>query len=167
MFRLSVCSVISGPSILVPEHHRIERSTLTLQISHIRPDVRIQRVHHHLAVRGAGDLDAAIYQARGGLGPPPGIVLADVLGLGQEIGQLAAVKLGLAQDAALEQVFAGGIEGAMQEGKEGNGIAGEDLAVGLGDRPGDGDALDDGVGGGHAVKAFLASACLYREGESE
>lgn len=122
---------------------------LTLEIGHVSVDVGVQSVDHHLAVGGAGDLDAAVDQARGRGSSLPCGVLTDVLGLGEEIGQNTPVKLGLADLAALEEGLASVIEGAVQEGEEGEGLGGEDLAVDLVDLAKDGDALKDGFGRGH------------------
>lgn len=129
---------------------RIKRQLkLTLEIGHVSVDVGVQGVNDHLAVGGAGDLDAAVDQTRGRGSSLPCGVLTDVLGLGEEVGQNTPVKLGLANLAALEEGLASVVEGAVQEGEEGEGLGGEDLAVDIVDLAEDGDALEDGVGGSH------------------
>lgn len=124
---------------------------LTLEISHVGPDIGVQGVDHHLAVGGARDLDAAVDEARGGRRALPCGVLADVLGLGEEVGERALVELGLADLAALEEGLAGAVEGALQEGEEGEGLGGQDLALRLLDGAEDADALEDGLAAGHCV----------------
>jgi hypothetical protein len=49
--------------------------------------------------------------------------------LGEEVRQDAAVQLGLAQLAALQEVLAGRVEGALEEGEEGQGLRRQDLAL--------------------------------------
>jgi hypothetical protein len=68
-----------------------------------------------------------------------------VLGLWEEIRKLATVDISLALLATLEESAAGCVEGAVQQGEEGEGIGGEDLAVDIVDLAEDGDALEDGV----------------------
>lgn len=62
---------------------------------------------------------------------------------------MTLVQLGLAQTPSLKQLLAGAIEGAVQEGQEGEGLRSQDLTVFILDRPRDVDALEDGVGGSH------------------
>lgn len=69
--------------------------------------------------------------------------------LGEEVGQDAAVELGLAQLAALQEVLARRVEGALEEGEEGQGLRRQDLALRLLHGAEDGDALEDVVGGSH------------------
>jgi hypothetical protein len=72
-----------------------------------------------------------------------------VLGLREEVGKSAAVNLGLASLAALQQALAGVVEGAVEQGEEGQGLWGQDLAVGIVNLAEDGNALEDGLGGSH------------------
>lgn len=103
---------------------------------------------HHLAVDRAGDLDATVAKARRWQCQPgrpvdlrarstrllakeadinpaltrrsglPGRVIADPLGLRNEVGQGAAVELGLVQGAALEQLAPGRLEVAVKGREE-------------------------------------------------
>jgi hypothetical protein len=78
-----------------------------------------------------------------------------VLGLGEEVRELAAVELSLADLAALEQGFPGRVEGAVEEGEEGEGVGGQDLAVRLVDLAENVDALEDGFGVGHVGEGSM------------
>lgn len=101
---------------------------LTLKIRHVGPDIRIQGIDDHLPVRRAGDFDPAVDQTGRRRCALPGVILADVLGLGKEVGQLAIINSSLAVDPTLQQGFPGRVEGAVQDGEEGTGFLGEDLA---------------------------------------
>lgn len=101
---------------------------LTLKVGHVCPDVRVECVHNHLPVGGAGDLDSTVDETRCGRCSFPCIVLTDVLGLWEEVEEVALVELGLANLAALEQGLAGAIERAVQESKEDGCVFGQDLA---------------------------------------
>lgn len=72
-----------------------------------------------------------------------------MFGLGQEVREGALVQFGLADLAALQQLLAGVVEGAVQQGEEGEGLGGEDFAVLLLDGAKDVDALEDGLGRCH------------------
>lgn len=121
----------------------------TFKVGHVGPHLRVQRVDDHLPVRRPRDLDPAVDQARGGVRALPGDIIADVLSLGEEVREDTAVDLGLADDAALEKGLASRVEGALEEGEEGEGLRGEDLALVVLDLAEDIDALEDGIGGGH------------------
>jgi len=79
-----------------------------------------------------------------------------VFGLGQEIREHSLVELGLSDGSTLEELLAGRVEGAVQEGEEGNGIFAQDLLVEIGDGSRDVDALEDGVDGSH-----FEGMCVY------
>jgi hypothetical protein len=83
----------------------------------------------HLAVGRARDLNAAVFEARHGPGTLPGRVIADVLGLLEEVGEGAGVVLGLLEDAAVQESLAGRVEGAVQDGEELERGRSEDLLV--------------------------------------
>jgi hypothetical protein len=51
-----------------------------------------------------------------------------VLGLWEEVEQIALIELGLADDTALEQLFPALVECAVEEGEEDGGVLAEDLA---------------------------------------
>jgi hypothetical protein len=84
-------------SLIIPDP-----KTLTLKVGHISPNVAVQGVDHHLAVRWSGDFHAAIDQTGSRRSALPGIVLADRLGLGQEVGQDASVELFLTDHSSLQ-----------------------------------------------------------------
>lgn len=85
-----------------------------------------------------------------------------MLGLGEEVGQYAAVDLGLTELAALEQALAGGIERAVQQSEESKGLGSQDLAMRLVNLAEDGYALEDGVCVGHCGDVYM-----MREGGEE
>jgi len=71
-----------------------------------------ERVDDHLAVDGAGDLRAAVLDVGGNRRAGP-VALADGTRLGQEVGQLAGVEVGLPRLAAGEQLGAAAAERAL------------------------------------------------------
>ena len=125
----------------------------TFKISHISPDIRVQCIHDHLAVSGAGDLDTSVDEARGGTGAFPCGIVADVLGLGEEGGQGTVVELGLAQLASLQEALPRGIERPVQQRQESQRLGGQDLLLVLRDGAEDADALEDGIDGGHGERS--------------
>ncbi|KAI6775412.1 hypothetical protein HG530_002170 [Fusarium avenaceum] len=122
---------------------------LTLEIGHVSIDIRVERVHNHLPVSGAGDLNTAVHQTRSRSGTFPCGVLADVLGLREEVRKNTAVKLSLASLATLKEDLTALVERAVQEGEKGEGLGGEDLAVDVVDFARDGHALEDGFDRSH------------------
>ena len=52
-----------------------------------------------------------------------------MLGLGEEVGEGAGVKLGLEELAAVEELLAGRVEGAVQDGEELEGGGREEVLV--------------------------------------
>ena len=134
---------------LTVDHVVPGRGRGVLKVGHVGPDVGVEGIHDHLTVGRAGDLHTAIDQTGRRRRTLPGIVLTDVLGLGEEVGQVALVDLGLAIDAALQQGLAGGIEGAVQDGEESTCFLGQDLAGVIGDVSQDGDILQLGLDGSH------------------
>ena len=94
-----------------------------LEVGHEDLGAGVEGVDDHLAVDGAGDLDAAVEQV-GGDGRDGPLGVADVLGLGQEVGLLAGVERGLAGDAGGEQFLAAGVEAALQADEEGEWLPG-------------------------------------------
>ena len=82
---------------------------------------------------GPGDLDAAVEDVLRQRRHRP-VAVADVGGLGQEIGHLARVEALLALVAGCQQFLAARIETALQVGDEGNCLLGEHfLEVGIDD----------------------------------
>ena len=102
-----------------------------------------------LRVGRAGDLDPAVDQARRRLGHPP-VVLADVLGLGQEAERAAGGELRLALLAGGEQLAPAGVEARCSSGDQRQGAVGEHLAVPVLRRSVDADAVRAAECLGHA-----------------
>lgn len=133
-----------------------------LKVSHVGPDVRVERVHDHLAVGRAGDLDAAVDQTGSWGSALPCVILSDVLGLGEEVEQVALVNLGLAVDTALQEGLAGRVEGTVEDGEESTSILGEDLAGIIIESSEDGDVLELSVDVNHFES--LARCSIQRKG---
>jgi hypothetical protein len=114
---------------LAGDHVRPGRGTRVLEIRHISPDIRIQSIDDHLAVRGTSNLHTTVNQTGSGRSTLPGVIFTNVLGLGEEVRQMALVNLGLAIDTALQEGFPGRVEGAVEDSEESAGFLGEDLAM--------------------------------------
>ena len=92
---------------LPADHVGPGRRVGVLEVGHEHTGAGVQRVDDHLPIGRPGDLDAAVLEiGRDGRDLPVGG--ADGCGLGQEVGVLAGVKLGLALGATLQQGLAGG-----------------------------------------------------------
>src|SRR5699024_6498465 len=89
----------------------------------------VERVDRHLAVGRTGDLHAAVGDARGGVGDLPALVLADVLGLREEVEVLPGRDAVLAFLAGPQQLLAARLEGAVELGDQGQSVLGEDFVV--------------------------------------
>ena len=114
----------------------------TLEISHVGPDIRVQCVDDHLPVGRTSDLDTTVNQTRSRGSTLPSVILPDVLGLRQEVEQVALVNLGLTVNPALEESLASGVEGPVEDGEESTSILGEDLAGVIIQSAQDGDILE-------------------------
>jgi hypothetical protein len=121
------------------------REKHTLKVGHVGPDVRVQGVDDHLAVSGSSDLNTTVDHSGSRVGSPPGRVLTDVLGLGEEVRENSLVNLSLTQDTALEELLAGRVEGSVESGQESTCLLGEDLGGGLADGSKDLDVLEESV----------------------
>src|SRR6185437_1250784 len=97
-----------------------------LEVGHEHLRAGVEGVDDHLAVGRTGDLDAAVLEA-GRLGLDRPVALADLAGLGEEVGELARVELSLPFDASLEQVTAARPEAALELGDELDRLRGQDL----------------------------------------
>jgi|SRR5271170_7950152 len=73
---------------------------------------------YHLSVNRAGDFDSSVFQSRSGFGSPPSVVIADMLGLREEVEQDSSIKLLLSQLSSFQKLFPCGVEGPMQRCKE-------------------------------------------------
>src|SRR5206468_11793087 len=100
-----------------------------LVVGHEDPGAGVERVDHHLAVDGSGDLAAAVAEIGGRLGHSP-LGVADVGRPGQEARQPARVELQLPFVPSLEEFAAPGIQLALQARDEVERPAGEDFLVG-------------------------------------
>ena len=85
------------------------RGVRVLKVGHEGAGAAVQRVDDHLAVHGAGDLDAAVDEARRRRRTAP-VAGADVRGLRQKVRQLAGVNRRLPELAAAQQLQAAAIE---------------------------------------------------------
>ena len=108
------------------------RRVLVVGEPHLRAGV--QRVDRHLPVGRTGDLDAAVLQARAGTGDAPRGVVADPLGLGQELRVAAVRGVDAGLQADREQLVPGVREAVVQRGEEVQRLRGEDLLVPLAER---------------------------------
>lgn len=124
----------------------LNRGGLTFEISHIRPDIRVQRIDNHLAICRAGDLDAPVYQAGSRWCASPCVVLTDVLGLWEEVEQIALVELCLSNHTALKESFPALVECAVEKRKEDGSIFAKDVSVLVIELTEDVDLAEDGIG---------------------
>ena len=92
---------------------------------HLR--ARVERVDGHLRVGGTGDLRAPVPQPGCRVGDLPGVVLADRLGLGEEVEGAADRELVVPRLAQLEEGEPSFVELAVQRAEEVDGLGGEDL----------------------------------------
>ena len=102
------------------------RRVRVLEVGHEDARARVERVDHHLAVDGAGDLDAALAQAGGRLGHAP-VAFADLARLGQEVRQLARAEPLPALGARRKELSPPAVELAVEEGDELERLRREDL----------------------------------------
>jgi hypothetical protein len=91
---------------------------LTLKISHVRPNVRVQRIDDHLAVRWSSNLNTSVHKTWCWRRASPCIILPDVLGLWQEVEDVTLVKLGLSDIPSLKESLACAIERAVEHCEE-------------------------------------------------
>ena len=115
--------------------HVGDRGVLEVRHEDVRP--AIERVDHHLARDGAGDLHPSPLEVdrRGGdlpLGRP------DLGGVGEKVGLGAGVERGLSGDAVVEQRLASRVEGRVEIGHEGQRLRGQNGVGRLRRFPGDG-----------------------------
>jgi len=120
-----------------------DRTSRTLKVSHVGPDVRVQGVDDHLPVSWSGDLNSAVDKTWSWWCGSPCVIVTNVLGFWQKVELTTLVKLQLANLASLEKGLACGVEGAVEESEEGSSILGEDLAGLVIERPKDLDVLED------------------------
>ena len=136
---------------LAVDHVVPGRGRGVLKVGHVGPDVGVEGVDDHLAVRGAGDLDAAVAETRSRGRTLPCGVLTDVLGLGEEVGENSLVQLSLANLAALKELLARLVEGAVQKSDKGKSLGSQDLPLVILHLARDGHALEKRLDGSHCV----------------
>lgn len=116
-----------------------------LEVGHVGPDIRVQGVDDHLSVSGAGDLNSSVNKTGSRGGSLPSGVLSDVLGLGEEVGELAGVDSSLSSNSSSKELVSSGIEGSVQGGDESKSLLGEDVLGVGGDVSPDLNTLENGV----------------------
>ncbi len=121
---------------LAVDHVEPGRAIGVLEIRHEGRCAAIERIDHHLAVGRSGDLDPAVEHVLGLWRNLP-VVGADILRLGQKIGQLAAIEFLLPCRAAREQFFAARAEPALQLRDQRKRFRGQDLGKFRRDTPSD------------------------------
>jgi hypothetical protein len=121
-------------------------SVRTLEISHVCPDIRVQRIDDHFAICRASDLHTPINEAWRWWCALPCIVLADVLGFGEEVEKVSLVELGLPDYSSLKQRFPALVECAVEERKEDTSVLAEDVTVLVVEITEDVDLAQDGIG---------------------
>ncbi|KAI3485184.1 hypothetical protein L1887_51469 [Cichorium endivia] len=97
-----------------------------LKVGHVGVGTRVERVDHHLAVDGTGDLHTSVTQTGCGGSALPGRVVSDVSGFGEKVGQRAAVESGLSKLTGLKQRLTGAVKGAVENSEEPESLGGED-----------------------------------------
>lgn len=103
----------------------------TLEIGHVSPHIRIQGVDNHLAVGGTSDLHSPINKTWSWWCAFPCVIVANVLGLWEEVKKVALIKLSLTNHSSLEETFPALVKCAVEEGKEDSGIFAENVTVGV------------------------------------
>ena len=104
------------------------RRVRVLEVRHEHARAAIERVDDHLAVDRTRDLDAAVLDVGRDRRAGP-VAFADRARLGQEVGQLAGVELGLPRGAPREELVAPSAERALQLGHERHRLGRQDLRV--------------------------------------
>ena len=108
------------------DHVRPGRSVRVLEVGHEAARTAVQRVDHHLAIGGAGDLDPAVSQVRG-RGRDPPLRVPHVAGRFEEVRSLALVEPDLAFDTCLEQLDPARAELTLEPRHERERLPGQDL----------------------------------------
>ena len=103
------------------------RRVRVLEVGHEHLRAGVQRVDDHLAVHRPGDLGATVLEVGGGGCDLPRRVVADALGLGQEVRELAGVQAGGPLYPRLEQLAPARLEGPVQLRHQGERVGGKDL----------------------------------------
>ena len=93
------------------------RRIRVFEIGHEDVRAGIERIDDHLAIDGAGDLDAAVLEVTRDRRDAP-VALANLFRIGKEVRQFAGVEALLALLAFGEQLFASRIEFALQRSDE-------------------------------------------------
>jgi hypothetical protein len=129
---------IASRRLMWPVEHVLPgRRGGVLEVGHENLGAGVERVDHHLAVDGPGDLGAAVLQVGGRGRDAPVRIVADVGGLREEVRQLPRIQLPLPGDAPGQQLVAAGGEFLEKSCKEGAGCGSEDFGVARADRSAD------------------------------
>ena len=134
---------------------------LTLKISHVCPDIGVERVDDHLAVRWSGDFYSAVDETGSWWCSLPCWVLADMLGLRKEVEEVALVKLSLTQHSPLQKLLSAVVKCAVEESKEDSSIFAENVTVGVVQLAEDVDLAEDRVGAGCHCDYVCVCFLLY------
>jgi hypothetical protein len=79
-------------------------------------------VTYHLPIDRARDFHTSVLESGSGTGSAPGVIVADVLCLGEKVEEDTSIELLLSQLAAFQEMLAGGIEGAVEGSEEVEGL---------------------------------------------
>ena len=126
---------------LAADHVLPQRGVGVLVVGEPHLGAGVERVDGHLAIGRPGDLHPAVHQPGRRVGDPPRLVLADVLGLGEEVQRAAGGEIGVAGPRGVEQLAAPAVERAVQRRQQLERLGREHLVVPLVHRP---DDLDTG-----------------------
>jgi hypothetical protein len=137
-------------------------SVLTLEISHVCPDVRVQSVNNHLAVCRPSDFYSAVHQTRSWRCSSPCVILTDVLGLGEEVEKVTLVELSLANHSSLQELLPAVVECAVEESKKYSSILAKNVTVGVVQFAEDVNLAKNGVGAGchYDLYRFMVVLCM-------
>lgn len=127
----------------------LRQSFGTFKVGHIGPNIAVQGIDNHFAIRRAGDLNPSVNETGSWRSTFPSIVVTDMLGFREEIRQIALIDLLLADHSSLQKRFPGAVECSVEEGEESGGFGSKDLSEGILDRAIDGDTFVDGFDSGH------------------
>jgi hypothetical protein len=114
-----------------------------LEVGHVHRRAGVQRVHDHLAIDRAGDLDPPVLQVRRHRRDLP-VRVANLPGLPEKIGQRARLQAAIDLAAPGDQVAARPAEAPLELGQERERVRAQDRAVAVPDRTQDLDARGRG-----------------------
>ena len=127
----------------------------TFKVRHVSPDIAVEGIDDHLAIRWAGDLNTSVDKPRRWRSTSPGVIFTNVLGLREEIWKMAPVNLLLTDYSSLQKSFPCAVEGSVEEGEESRSFGSKDLAEGFLDGAINSDAFVDCLDGSHFDDMYL------------